>query len=77
MVERNKKVSREKAESVCKEIERMLANKERDFSLGTDEKNRSLSGIFIQESCGIRANESGTDPPDGRAVYSCSKNHFG
>lgn len=29
MVERNKKVSREKAESVCKEIERMLANKER------------------------------------------------
>ena len=29
MVERNKKVSRAKAESVCKEIERMLANKER------------------------------------------------
>ena len=29
MVERNKKVSREKAESVCKEIERMLADKER------------------------------------------------
>ena len=29
MVERNKKVSRAKAESVCKEIERMLADKER------------------------------------------------
>ena len=29
MVERNKKVSRAKAESVCKEIDRMLANKER------------------------------------------------
>ena len=62
MVERNKKVSREKAESVCKEIERMLADKERispqelvrrtGVSRGFLYKNPRETPVLLTNSCG-------------------------